>query len=252
MVNFETVKHFTSEDFELKRFRNAVSRYQVGSVHVQGSLSVLNVSQKLLFQTCMASSLALAVWGIEQRGTCCTETVGCESSISDCCRNVPNNVCPGMQVGDFVTVLTYLVNLFAPLDFLGTVYNAVVMAMVDLGNLSELLAENPDVVDAQGAVDLPRTNVHNPETAIEFDNVHFHYPTQPRHNGLRGLSFTMKQGSTTAIVGPTGTCVVYGKLHFQYLHTLLLSYCSQNLRFLLSFQTRCGENYHWSFIVSIL
>lgn len=109
-----------------------------------------------------------------------------------------------MQVGDFVTVLTYVIQLFAPLNFLGSIYNAVVMAMVDLNNLSELLAEEPDITDAPDAVLLPLSNQDDPDTAVEFDNVYFHYPTQPSNKGLRGLSFKMKRGTTTAIVGATG------------------------------------------------
>lgn len=79
------------------------------------------------------------------------------------------------------------------------------MAFIDLGNLSELLAENPDVTDAPNARDLPPINVEDPDTVVEFDNVVFHYPTQPVTKGLKGLSFKMKRGTTTAIVGPTGT-----------------------------------------------
>lgn len=109
-----------------------------------------------------------------------------------------------MQVGDFVAVLTYTLNLFAPLNFLGSVYNTIVMAVIDLGNMSELLAENPDVVDAPDAIELPATNATDPDIAVEFDNVFFNYPTQPQARGLKGLSFTMKRGTTTAIVGPTG------------------------------------------------
>ncbi|KAL7560926.1 hypothetical protein ACA910_022420 [Epithemia clementina (nom. ined.)] len=221
MINFETVKHFTAEDYELNKFRTAVNRYQAGSVDVQGSLSFLNVSQKFLFQACMAASMSLAVRGIKQRIACCTETAGCEMAVSDCCRSVSSDVCPGMEVGDFVAVLSYLVNLFAPLDFLGTVYNAVVMAMVDLANLSELLAENPDVVDSPGAFELPKTNAVEPETAVEFDNVHFHYPTQPETKGLHGLSFKMKRGTTTAIVGPTGAGkTTVGRLLFRFYDVL--------------------------------
>ena len=109
-----------------------------------------------------------------------------------------------VQVGDFVAVLTYTLSLFAPLNFLGSVYNSIVMAMVDLGSMSELLAESPDVTDAPDAMTLPPTNISNPEVAIEFDNVVFNYPTQPKERGLKGLSFTIKRGTTTAIVGPTG------------------------------------------------
>jgi ABC-type multidrug transport system fused ATPase/permease subunit len=113
-----------------------------------------------------------------------------------------------MQMGDFVAVLSYVMNLFAPLNFLGSVYNAVVMAVIDLTNLSELLAESPDVTDAPDALELPR-NLPVPasakdDIAVEFDNVVFNYPTQANTSGLKGLSFKMRRGTTTAIVGPTG------------------------------------------------
>jgi len=91
-----------------------------------------------------------------------------------------------------------------PLNFLGSVYNLVVMAIVDLTNLSELLAEKPDVTDAPDAMDLPLQNMDDRDVAVEFDNVNFHYPTQPDTKGLKGLSFKMKRGTVTAIVGPTG------------------------------------------------
>jgi hypothetical protein len=179
LVNFETVKCFTAEAYELSRFRAAVATYQAGSVNVQGSLSLLNISQQIILKACLATALTLAVLAIRDGR---------------------------MQVGDFVAVLTYTLNLFAPLNFLGSVYNAIVMATIDLSNMSELLAENPDVVDAPDALELPPTSVvpdgGDDDIAVEFDNVHFHYPTQSTDRGLKGLSFKMKRGTTTAIVGP--------------------------------------------------
>ena len=80
----------------------------------------------------------------------------------------------------------------------------IVMALVDLTNLSELLAEMPDVTDAPDAITLPPKNIDDPDTVVEFDNVKFHYPTQPDTKGLKGLSFKMKRGTVTAVVGPTG------------------------------------------------
>lgn len=91
-----------------------------------------------------------------------------------------------------------------PLNFLGSVYNAIVMAFIDLANLSELLAENPDVSDARDATPLPSTNEDEPDIAVEFDNVTFHYPSQSDSQGLKGLSFKLKRGTTTAVVGSTG------------------------------------------------
>ena len=82
------------------------------------------------------------------------------------------------------------------------------MALVDLANLSELLAELPDVTDDPDAITLPPKNVDDPDVVVEFDNVKFHYPTQPDTKGLKGLSFKMKRGTVTAVVGPTGGKIV--------------------------------------------
>ena len=202
LINFETVKYFTAEEYEKKRFGDSVSKYQSGNVNVQGSLSFLNISQQMLLQGCLATSLSLAVISIRNKENCCLAN-GCEVGNSECCSSL-TEVCPGLEVGDFVSVLTYTLNLFMPLNFLGSVYNMIVMAMVDLANLSELLAELPDVTDAPDAIALPAKNVDDPDTVVEFDNVRFHYPTQPDTKGLRGLSFKMKRGTVTAVVGPTG------------------------------------------------
>ncbi len=144
-------------------------------------------------------------FGIKKRFNCCMEQYDCEleSGLLECCASVGSK-CGGMEIGDFVAVLTYTLNLFGPLNFLGSVYNAVVMALIDLRNLSELLAEEPGLTDAPDAMELPRSNEENPEVAVEFDNVHFKYPAQVDGQGLTGVSFKMLKGTTTAIVGTTG------------------------------------------------
>ena len=96
-MNFETVKYFTAEAYEKQRFGEAVGEYQFGSVDMQASLSFLNVSQQVLLQACMATALSLTVLAIQQRIQCCTDTVGCESGLSDCCRNVDAEVCGSMS-----------------------------------------------------------------------------------------------------------------------------------------------------------
>ena len=203
LINFETVKYFTAEKYEIERFSESVKEYQSSSVNVQASLSFLNITQMVLMQTCLATALSLAAYGVKKRFDCCVEN-GCNynTELIECCST--QVTCSGLEIGDFVAVLTYTLNLFGPLNFLGSVYNAVVMALVDLRNLSELLAEDPDLVDADDAIELPRSNVTDPDVAVEFDNVIFRYPSQGDHQGLKGVSFKMKKGTTTAVVGTTG------------------------------------------------
>ena len=68
----------------------------------------------------------MAALGIKQRWDCC-EANGCDDGNSQCCTDL-KSMCPGMDVGDFVAVLSYTIQLFTPLNFLGSVYNAIVMA----------------------------------------------------------------------------------------------------------------------------
>ena len=185
----------------MEKFKTAITKFQTGNVNIQASLSFLNLSQNLLMQACLATGLVLSIYGIRKRNTCCVSR-GCLSGLSECCSALEPR-CPGMEIGDWVTVLTYTINLFVPLNFLGSVYNAIIMALIDLRNLSELLAENPDIIDSPNSIDLPTENTMEPDIAVEFDNVSFHYATQPESKGLKGVSFKLKRGTTTGLVGTT-------------------------------------------------
>ncbi len=103
-------------------------------------------------------------------------------------------------------------------------YASIYQAFIDIRNLSELLSEQPDIVDEPSAVDLPlgvnksailgaahQTSAagqsnHSLSTgaSVEFREIVFHYPEQPPIKGLKGVSFFVKPGTTTAIVGHTG------------------------------------------------
>ena len=97
MINFETVKFFTAEHYEMERFASAVRKYQAGSVDVQSSLSMLNISQQVILKACLATALSLAALGIQQRVDCCVETMQCDSGVSECCSNVSQDICPGSK-----------------------------------------------------------------------------------------------------------------------------------------------------------
>jgi ABC-type multidrug transport system fused ATPase/permease subunit len=99
LVNFETVKYFTAEEFEMKKFGSAVETFQKGSVNVAASLSMLNILQRFLLQACLATSLSLTALSIKDRMDCCIAN-GCSDGISECCSNL-SNLCSGMEIGDF-------------------------------------------------------------------------------------------------------------------------------------------------------
>jgi len=210
LINFETVKYFTAENHEEKRFSNAIKSYQKQSVAVQASLSFLNTAQQVLMQFALGLSLALSVRAIKQKSDCCVNTpeIACDALDASCCTEY-GQACEGMDMGDFVAVLSYVVNLFSPLNFLGSVYNAIVMAVVDLTNLNTLLKEEVDVHDKDGAIELvspgkDSDSDSDTDLAVEFRDVHFSYKTQSKERGLTGLNLKVPKGNSVALVGSTG------------------------------------------------
>ena len=103
-----------------------------------------------------------------------------------------------MTVGDFVVVNTYLLQVAIPLNILGTVYREIRQSMVDMENLFALVDEKTDVADA------PDAKILRPQGGvIEFQDVSFSY--EANRNILQDINLAVDAGTTTAIVGPTGS-----------------------------------------------
>jgi len=187
LMNFETVKYFTNEQYEIEDYSSSVKQYIKYDVNTQASLGMLNAIQQFFISGTLGCVLCLSAYRVSQGD---------------------------MNLGDFVAINAYIIQLFAPLSFLGTIYNAIIQAFVDMQNLSDLLALEPDVKDAPGATPL----VLNPRGCeVEFRNVRFHYPALTPDTGLQGISFTVKRGTTTAIVGQTGAGKsTIGRLLFRF------------------------------------
>ena len=188
LINFETVKYFANEEYEIGRFRDTVRQYQKHNIATQASLALLNSAQQLDIQATALIALMISATSILHRTTS-TEYEGTTT-----------------KIGDFVSVNAYLLQLYAPLSFLGTIYSTVVQAFVDMGNLSDLLVVSPDVKDSPSATALRLVNKGSTVkrgAKIEFRGVSFHYPSQPT-KGVEDLSFVVEAGTTTAFVGPTG------------------------------------------------
>lgn len=181
LVNYETIKYFSNEQHEVDTYTKIIQKYQKYSISVQASLSVLNGSQALVIQLTILLTLALAIPHV-------TGTTG-----------------QRIDVGAFVAISVYLNNLFQPLSFLGSIYNMVINAVVDMQKLSELLSVEPDIRDSPDAKDLSICD-HALKTGIEvcFKGVDFHYPSQSPDSGVKDLTFTIQPGTATALVGETG------------------------------------------------
>lgn len=170
LINFETVKYFNNEDHEVRRYDEALARYERFATRNKTSLSVLNIGQAAIIATGLMAVMLLAGRGVVN-GT--------------------------MSVGDFVLVNTYLIQLYLPLDFLGYVYREVKQSLTDMEQMFRLLGVKQEIKDAPDAKPLRVTG-----GAVTFEHVLFDY--DPDRRILNDVSLTVPAGRTVAIVGPSG------------------------------------------------
>ncbi len=110
-----------------------------------------------------------------------------------------------MQVGDFVMLNAYILQMYIPLNILGTMWRFIRSAMVDVEMVFELLEVDTAIKDPVNPIS---TVVKGGE--IEFRNVCFSYDkkvnnTEERKMIIDNLSFKVPAGKSVAIVGSTGS-----------------------------------------------
>ncbi len=170
LLNYETVKYFNNEKHETRRFDKSMEKYSRASIQAQISLSVLNTGQALIMALGLGAVMALAAMGIKAGQ---------------------------FTVGTLVAANAILVQLYIPLNLLGTVYREITQALVDMEAMFRLLNQPREVKDKPNAPPLAVTHGE-----IRFDNVVFAY--EPARTVLKGISFTVPAGKTVAVVGPSG------------------------------------------------
>ncbi len=183
LLNFETVKYFGAEEREAARYDSAMRQYEVAALKTSYSLAFLNFGQSLLITSGLVGVMVLAALGV-QAGK--------------------------LTVGDFVMVNAYMIQITVPLNFLGTVYREIRQALVDMGEMFDLLEQPEEVSDRPGAAELTIDGGQ-----IELDDVHFGYEAD--RDILHGVSLTVPAGQTVAIVGATGSGKsTIGRLLFRF------------------------------------
>ena len=170
LLNYETVKYFSNENHEARRFDASMARYERAAIRTYTSLGWLNTGQAVIFTLGTVICMLLAA------------------------RDVAAGA---LTIGGFVMINAILMQLYLPLNFMGMVYREIKQGLIDIETMFALLHEPPEIVDRPCAKPLRVT-----KGEIKFENVSFAY--DPERQILKHVSFEVPAGKMVAIVGPSG------------------------------------------------
>ena len=183
LLNFETVKYFNAEQREADRYDTAMEGYEDAALKTAYSLGFLNFGQAVLITLGLIAVMVMAALGVQ------------------------NGV---LTVGDFVMVNAYMIQITMPLNFLGTVYREIRQALVDMGEMFNLLEQETEIVDKPNAKPI---NVVIGQ--VKFSNVYFSYDS--KRQILNDLNIEIQGGAKVAIVGSSGSGKsTIGRLLFRF------------------------------------
>ena len=105
-----------------------------------------------------------------------------------------------MQLGDLMSFITYIQQIFMSLMMISMIFVMSVMAKTSMKRVSEVLEEKSDIND-----DTADGNLKVKDGSIEFKNVSFKYSKNAENNVLKDIDFSIKSGETIGIIGGTGS-----------------------------------------------
>jgi len=171
LLNYETVKYFTNEDYEANQYDQHLAKWERAKAKNRLSLFALNGGQAFIIASSMTVMLGLAAHHV---------------SLGE------------MTIGDFVLINAFMMQLFLPLNFLGFVYREIKGSLANIEQMFSLLNQKAQVNNKESAIELSQ-----PSGELEFKSVAFDYGNQ--RTVLDNISFKVKAGQKVAIVGESGS-----------------------------------------------
>lgn len=170
LINYETVKYFGNESFEVEQYDNTLRAWEDDAVKSQTSMSALNFGQGTII------------------------AVGVTIIMIYASQSVVDGV---ITLGDLVLINAFLLQLFIPLGFLGIIYRQTIHSLADMDMMLKLLNQTPEIKDNENAKPIV-TN----QGKVVFNNVYFNYNEDRKI--LHNISFEIPSGKKVAVVGPSG------------------------------------------------
>jgi ATP-binding cassette subfamily B protein len=167
-----TVRSFAMEDNEKMRFMKNVKRANEKVNKGVYFDSMVGTSQRFVTVLARIAALGLGVYLI---------------------------IIHEMTIGTLIAFLSYILNLFGPVNTLTNTYRILKNATVSLDHIFGILDNQEFIGDRPNAV-----NLKNIKGEIRFEHVSFKYRSAKKLL-LDDISFTIHPGDSIAIVGPSGS-----------------------------------------------
>ena len=171
LLNYETVKYFNNENYEVERYASTLRDWENASVKSIFTMSLLNFGQAAIIAVGVTVIMIFAAQGV----------------VND-----------ALTIGDLVLINALMLQLFVPMNMLGIVYRQITYALADMDLLTQLLQETPEVRDRKNAQALQIK-----KGAIRFDQVSFAYNEDRLI--LDKINIKINPGEKVAVVGPSGS-----------------------------------------------
>ena len=203
LLNYETVSVFGNVRMESKQYDGLLRAYHEAALGSERASSALNAGQAVILACGMTAVLVTAALGVGRGGLAAVGPVA-------------------ERVGDLVMANGLLLQLWAPLQFLGFFYRELRQSLVDMEAMFEVMSTVSAVKD--GDRELPTSageknvgkiaaadatsagsspEVHVQGARVSLRDVRFGYDAS--REVLKGVTLDIEPGQSVGIVGPSGS-----------------------------------------------